>query len=442
MHKLERLWTHGDEVFRPSAPETGPTKSKEIWVQGMLIRSVACVLCVVAAGTIVFPQQNEPGSALPMGRERFQAEIHEVESSLPQISDRGAAIFFLASLYAGLGDSQKALALLEQCPIQEGFDPGGVRAFRSLESNSEFRGWVARIHQRYHPVHNAHVAFAVAESDLFPEGLAVDSTDHLFYLGSEYHNKIVKITETGRASDFVRQGLYDLMPVGGVHVDPADHSVWAATDPGPKNRSEIVHFDTTGKLLERYTAPGTGPRDLNDLAIRDSREIYATDTFANQVYRFDRSTRHFSRLSFPRPIFYPNGVTLSGDGDSIYVADMLGVLRVDLQTGTAREVKVDGHFTLAGIDGLYWYRGGLVGIQYGAGAYRVMRWQLGEDGLRVVSAKMLEYRTALVKNPTTGAIVGDDFYFMANTGIQNLDGGRIADKARLEPVWVAILHLR
>jgi hypothetical protein len=105
-------------------------------------------------------------------------------------------------------------------------------------------------------------------------------------------------------------------------------------------------------------------------------------------------------------------------------------------------VNVEGHFTLAGIDGLYWYRGGLVGIQYGAGAYRVMHWQLSEDGLRVLSAKMLEYRTALVKNPTTGAIVDDDFYFIANTGIQNLEAGRIVDNTRLEPIRVAKLHLR
>lgn len=408
----------------------------------MLIRSGVFLICIGAGATIVLSQQSEPESALPIGKERFRAEIHEVETSVSEISDRGAATFFLAWLYANLGDSQKALTFLRQCPIEEGFDPGGVRAFRSLESNSEFRGLVARIHQQYRPVHAAHVAFTVAERDLFPEGLAADATKHLFYLGSEYRNKIVKITKTGRASDFVRQGVYDLMPVGGVHVDPTDHSVWAATDPGPKNRSEIVHFDTTGKLLERYTAPGTGPRDLNDLALRDSREIYATDTFANQVYRFDRSTHHFSRLSFPRPIFYPNGVSISGDGDVLYVADMLGVLRVDLQTGAAQEVKIDGHFTLAGIDGLYWYRGGLVGIQYGAGSYRVMHWQLSADGQRVVSAKMLEYRTALVKNPTTGAIVGDDFYFIANTGIQNLHDGRIVDKTRLEPIRVAMLHLR
>jgi hypothetical protein len=62
---------------------------------------------------------------------------------------------------------------------------------------------------------------------------------------------------------------------------------------------------------------------------------------------------------------------------------MLGVLRVDLHSHVAQEVSVAGHFTLAGIDGLYWYRGGLVGLQYGAGAYRAMQWRLAADGMQV-----------------------------------------------------------
>jgi hypothetical protein len=62
------------------------------------------------------------------------------------------------------------------------------------------------------------------------------------------------------------------MLVLGVHADPADHSVWCATYPGGKNRSEIVHFDEHGQPLERYTPPGTGPHALNDLVLRDTRE--------------------------------------------------------------------------------------------------------------------------------------------------------------------------
>ena len=78
----------------------------------LLMRGGVFLFCVGEGATIGFPQQNEPGGALPIGKARFSAEIRDVESSLPEISDRGAATFFLARLYANLGDSQKALTLL------------------------------------------------------------------------------------------------------------------------------------------------------------------------------------------------------------------------------------------------------------------------------------------------------------------------------------------
>jgi hypothetical protein len=272
-------------------------------------------------------QQSSEAAATPRSdAARIQAEITTVENLLPRIPDKGAAWFVLARRFAQFGDRQKALALLRKCiSLDEGFDPNGAEGLSSLQHNQAFRELLAETSRRYPPVHRARVAFTIREKDLFPEGLAVDSERHAFYMGSEYRRKIIKITENGKASDFVKPDLYDLMPVGGVKVDPADHSVWAATDPGEKNRSELVHFDEHGKLLGRYPIGGGGPHDLNDLVIRNSREVFTTDTFANQVYRVNLDAHSFTPISFPRPLLYPNGITLSNDGSVLYVADMLGL---------------------------------------------------------------------------------------------------------------------
>jgi sugar lactone lactonase YvrE len=226
-----------------------------------------------------------------------------------------------------------------------------------------------------------------------------------------------------------------------VHVDASDHSVWCATDPGAKQRSEIVHFDPNGKLLERYTAPGIGPHDLNDLVLRGANEIYVTDTDGNSVYRFERESHRFTSLNLGRPLFYPNGITVSDSGDVLYIADSLGILRLDLRTRDDQDLRPADHDTLAGVDGLYWYRGSLIGVQYGTGAFRVMRWRPSEDGRRVTSAEVLERGTEMVRDPTTGAILGDKFFFMANTGIENLEGGNIVDPAKLEPLHIAMVPL-
>ena len=368
--------------------------------------------------------------------------IHEVEGAMPQVPDRGAALFFLARLYARVGEVPKALALLKECvALDQGFDPGAHRRLQPLKDNPEFQKLEEQVRRAYPPVHHARVAFTVPDKDLFPEGLAVDAHKRVFYMGSMHRKKIVKITESGEVSDFVKEGADDLMPVGGVHVDPADHSVWAATDPGEKKRSEIVHFDAKGKLLERYAAPGAGTHDLNDLALRRTREIYITDTDASLVFRFDRKSHALSPMKFPRAIFYPNGITVSGDGNLLYVGDMLGVIVVDLRTGSARDVVPDAHDTLSGIDGLYWYKGDFIGIQYGTAAFRVMRWHLTKDGRAVMSNEVLERGTDLVNDPTTGAIFEGNFYFMANTGIYNLENDKIVDETKLELVNIAVVAL-
>jgi hypothetical protein len=59
-----------------------------------------------------------------------------------------------------------------------------------------------------------------------------------------------------------------------------------------------------------------------------------------------------------------------------------------------------------------------------------MRWMLSPTGDEVRAGEVLERGTELVKEPTTGAIRDDKFYFMANTGIANLDDdGKIVDAA-------------
>jgi sugar lactone lactonase YvrE len=375
--------------------------------------------------------------------QRLRNEITVVEQLLPRLVDRGAGLFLLAHDYARIGEYAKALDLLKRCvALDQGFDPSGDQSFASLHSDSEFQALMKRVREDNPPVRRARVAFTVAQKDLFPEGLAVDAITHVFYMGSEYHNKIVRISGTGEVTDFVKEGVYDLMPVGGVHVDPTDHSVWCATDPGKKNRSEIVHFDAQGKLLERYVPSTAGPHVLNDLVLRGRNEIYVTDSEGNHVFRFDRESHRFTELNLGRPVFGPNGITVSGDGNLLYFGDDLGVIRVDMRTNEAQDVKPAAHDTMAGIDGLYWYEGGLVGVEYGTGAYRVMRWRLSANGREATSRETLERGTQMVRNPTTGAILDANFYFMANTGIENLVDSKILDPGKLEPLHIAVVPLK
>jgi hypothetical protein len=47
-----------------------------------------------------------------------------------------------------------------------------------------------------------------------------------------------------------------------------------------------------------------------------------------------------------------------------------------LRTNQVQDVKPGARDIMEGIDGLYWYKGSLAGVEYGTGAYRVVRWRL------------------------------------------------------------------
>lgn len=130
------------------------------------------------------------------------------------------------------------------------------------------------------------------------------------------------------------------------------------------------------------------------------------------------------------------------DQASHFVADMLGVIRVDLRTNESADVDPGAHNTLSGVDGLYWHNGELLGVQYGTGEYRILLWKLTPDGRKVIANETLEYRTDLVNDPTTGAILDGKFYFISNAGIHNLEHDKVVDSAKLEPVTITVMPLK
>jgi len=89
------------------------------------------------------------------------------------------------------------------------------------------------------------------------------------------------------------------------------------------------------------------------------------------------------------------------------------LIRVDLQAKTWQLLDSPDNLETMGFDGLYYHRGTLVGIQNGIQPWRALQLQLSENGLRVVSATVLEMKNPKLTSATTGAVVGDSFYYMA-----------------------------
>jgi sugar lactone lactonase YvrE len=414
---------------------------------GPLFRSILMILCF--AGVLFFPplaysqdQEKIKGApAEPTDAQEIREQIAAVQKILPTLPDRGAALYFLAAAKQHLGETREALALLKECiALQEGFDPSGEPAFLGLKGSKEFSALADSVHRDFPVVAQAREALRTTEKDLIPEGLAYDEPRNVFYLSSLNRRKIVEFGRDGIVSDFVPPDRFGLLPVLGIRLDPTDGTVWADsfTDSG---RTELLHFAASGKLLGRYNPEGPSKHGFNDLVIRKNGEVITTDSLANSVYRFDPTARTFKTLAVHRPLFYPNGIALSSDDQRLYVADSLGVLIVDLASGASRDVDPGPRSTLAGIDGLYWHNGSLIGIQNGIGSPRVAVFRLSSDGLRVTRTNVLENRSNLCVLPTTGAIRGSDFFFIANSQIDNMNNDKVMDVTRLEVIRIGVLRL-
>jgi sugar lactone lactonase YvrE len=374
--------------------------------------------------------------------EELRAQLETGKKFLATAPDRGAVLFYIAAMHALLKEPHAAMENLKQCvALKEGFDPIGEPAFAGLHDSKDFQALTEQVHRDFPTVSMAQPAFVSAEKDIVPEGLAYDALQNIFYMSSMHLKKILAISARGEFANFVPADRYRLLPVLGIRVDPLDDSVWSATwiDNG---KTELVHFDKKGTLLGRFDPPEDNRKHgLNDLVVLPNGDVLVTDTAGNKVYRFNAKPQTFLEVKLARELLEPNGIALTDDGSAVYIADQLGVLRLDPRSGQSAEVNPGPHNTLSGADGLYWHADKLIAVQNGIGSPRIAVFQLSNDGLHVTKTTVLENRSKFSVLPTTGALDGDDFYFIVNSQIDNLNGDRVLDSTKLQPVRVAKLRI-
>lgn len=377
----------------------------------------------------------------PPEETEIRQEMSIAQKLLDKTPDRGAVLYFIAETQAQLQEIHDSLETLKQCiALKEGFDPQEDRIFASLKDSDDFKKLVEQVHKDFPFVSTAKPAFLTVEKDLVPEGLAYDAARNVFYLSSLHLKKIVQIPWQGKITEFVPPDRYNLLPVLGIRTGAPDGSIWANSwvDNG---KTELLHIDRSGVLLERFAPPEDGKHGLNDLVLLQNGNLLLTDTAGHKLFLFDTKSHLFIDVKLSRSLLEPNGIALTDDGQTAYVADQVGVIRLDISSGTSAEVDPGPKNTLAGADGLYWHKDRLIAVQNGIGTPRIAVFLLSSDGARVAKTTVVEYRSRYSVLPTTGAVVGDDFYFIENSQIDNLNGDRLLDVTKLEPVRIGKLRI-
>ena len=365
----------------------------------------------------------------------------ELERLLATTAEPGIVMVEIARQYAIAGDRKQALAWFEKAAaLNPEYTPEFDREFETMAALPEFQPLVERARKASPPVRRSEPAFTVAESDLMPEGLAWDVRSKKLYLGSINQRKIVEIDPDGLVRDFIAAGQDGIGSVLGMKVDPRTNTLWANSLSNTEG-SGVFHYDlATGRLLKKYVLPA----DLlfNDLDVTSRGDLFVTATRAQALYWISAKTGKLEEWRPGLKLRDANGIALSSDQKRLFIATFPdGVTVIDLESGAVRGLAHPASVTLAAIDGLYFHRNSLIAVQNGCIAHRVARFFLNPALDSVEKAEVLERGNPLFDLPTTGAVAGDTFYFVANSQLHNYGAKGIVDRAKLRPISILKLKL-
>lgn len=325
-----------------------------------------------------------------------------------------------------IGNDKIALDYLQELgQLRVCVDIDTFSAFKSLVGLTRFKKIGKKLRRNCEPVNNSSLAFQLSEKKLIPEGIASHPSTGTFYLGSLAQRKVTTYNSAQGGRDLIKTGQDGLWSVLGMKVDPQRQALWlcSATEVDPVHEDAgLFGFDLEdGSLIQKILLPETDQAHLfNDLVITASK-IYLTDSKAGKVWTWSRGETTLDALSTQKDFVYPNGIAIDPSHRYLFVADAIGIRRIDLvdQTETSLTSKPKAH--LNGIDGLYFHENSLIAIQTaGQGTTRVVRFHLNKrlDGIRKMKILQTEHPEFVI--PTTGTIYQGSFYYIANSHLRNL----------------------
>ena len=359
----------------------------------------------------------------------------------------GLLVYYQAVVHTMLGERDAALAELKSLVGRRlGIVPARGAGFDSLWDDPEFKALRDRLAADEVRTSNAPVAFRLNDARLLPEGIAFDSVGKRYYLGSLAQRKIVVTDGRGPARDF-SQPTDKLDVVLGLTVDAPGRALFAVSTNGFEDsakierRNAVLRYDLrTGRLVSRHDAPAA--KQLNDVAVASDGTLYATDSEASSLFRMRPGESVLTPFGTPGAARGANGIAAAPNG-ALFVTLTTGIGRIDPRDGAVRRLDQPDSVVTGGIDGLYWYRGDLVGVQNSTNPGRVIRIRLDPDGQRVVGLTVLQsHHHPEFAEPTTGAIVGGAIQVLANTHVgQYQPDGTVKDPETLRPTAVLAVPL-
>ena len=314
------------------------------------------------------------------------------------------------------------------------------KGFSRLYGDKRFAEYTEAFMKNRTVVNRSTVSFVINDSLLIPEGIAFDSLHQTFFVGSLARHKVIRCSGNGNCSDFVSGKESGFWMALGMKVSPDFKSLWicSASEKDELNGySGIFRFEIpSGKLIQKFVADNKkGAHLFNDLVITEGGDIYFTDSKGGKVWRILQGSDTLTE--YAAGFVYPNGIAADEAKKVLFVADFTGLHIIDLVTGKRSPLSDRGQTYLNGIDGLYYYKGSLIGIQdSGNQDDRVVRFYYDLKKNTITKTETLQSFRKDFIIPTTGTLVNGEFHYIANAQLRSLqpDGSLTNPEKLVKPV--------
>lgn len=325
--------------------------------------------------------------------------------------------YFLASFQARAGERDNALASLRKAgELGEGFLPSTGFGFDALTDDPAYLAVYKELEAKLPVVSGAPVAFRLADKNFAPEGIAHDPVSGDFFIGSITTRQIVRVSPGGKQKPFSKpqDGLHQIL---GVAVDARRRMLYAVSTNAivhgkPLRNAVVAYHIDSGKRVAVHEVPAA--RQLNDVAIAANGDLFASDSAAGAIYKIAGGT--VTPFMAAGTLGGCNGLALSRDGATLYVAHSTGLARIDVASGKVDRMPAPPRQSVAAIDGLYVWNGDLIGIQNVTNPGRVIRVRLDQAGKEITAIDTLQsHHQPAFLQPTTGAIAGKHIYVLGTT---------------------------
>ena len=286
--------------------------------------------------------------------------------------------------------------------------------------------------------HKVEHVFSLADNPAIIEGMSYDPISKHFYFGESITKRLLRYTLSGKPAGYIDAAKDGMTSVLGSTVDTRNHHLWVcgAVDTGSKQRMCMFRYNLDdGSLIKKLPDTSGKAKLFNDVTITSNGLVFVTDTYTRTIYKSGENfMTEYLRNDLMRDA---NGIT--SHNDTLYVSTSRGIVRINTANDSINPLPLPD-FMVLGIDGLYYYKNSVIGIQNVIYPVTVVRYHIDNHQNKLSKAELLSVADPSFVIPTTGAMVGDDFYFMSNNNIGNEEFLK-TKKGKLKPVTLAKISL-